>query len=526
LNRPDNPSQSALLTGWRWRLALLGLFFFVFYIYIVYISASYNFDGVVYSQFLRYALLKNDLISILAPHHLLYYPLAFGSFKVLSILGASPLVEYYHLQLLSLFSGLLTLVFIYYILKALAIDKFFRLAGLFLIAFSYLSWFLSVEVEVHMPGFCCLVAGIYLLFFRSLECKHIFVAALCFSLAAGFHLSNGAIVLSLLLFFLYRRIRFKKILQFYSFYAFFLLLPYAWLTLVSRIDLVAWVKDILQGRSIFTGYAYAGTKFSRMRSLSVDSFRQSLDAVKEGILVSSTSVSAVLSLVLCLVILAVIVWQARKAVAREKLLIFIFWLLPFFVFFTFWQPGNVEFKLNVTVPLLIAFTYSWGLWPRQKIARPVFAFLAVAVFLVNFLTFFKPAHDPGNNPQFLVSQAIGKKTPGQATIVIAGAGQGSYLHGKVYIPYFSLRDVLILDWRLGKGAGFKEITREIKAKMAAGQAVYFLSELGSLTGTVKDLLLFHQKKEADYRHFLGGIVFGDKIDLASGYSLLPVLHID
>lgn len=526
MNQPDNSSQSALLTGWRWRLTLLGGVFFVFYIYIVYISAAYNFDGVVYSQFLRYALLKNDLVSILAPHHLLYYPLAFGSYKVVAALTASPVVEYYHLQLLSLFSGLIALAFIYYILKALAIDKFFRLAGFFLIAFSYLFWFLSVEVEVHMPGFCCLVAGIYFLFFRSLEFKHILPAALCFSLAAGFHLSNGAIVFSLLLFFLYRRVQWKKILQFYSFYALFLLLPYGWLTLVTRIDLVAWVKDILQGRSIFTGYAYAGTKFSRFRSFSIDSLQQSLGAVKEGILVSTTSIPAVLSLVLCLVILAVIVWQARKAAARKNTLYFSFWLLPFFVFFTFWQPGNVEFKLNITVPLLMAFIYSWSLLPRQKIVRPLFTVLALAVFLVNFYTFFKPAHDLENNPHFLVSQAIGEKTPGHSTIVIAGAGQDSYLHGKIYIPYFALREVVILDWRLGKGVGFKEISGEIKARLAAGQSVYFLSELCSLTGTVKDLLHFHQKKEEDYRHFLEGIVFGDKIDLVSGYSLLPVLRID
>ncbi len=505
---------------WQLRLALFLLFFFIFYIYLVFISYSYNFDGVVFSQFLRYAVLANDLKTILAPHHLLYFPTAFISFKLVSMLPGYHMLEYFHLQLMSLFFGILTLVFIYKIFKSCQVEDFYRILGIFVLAFSFLFWFLSIETEVHMPGFFFMVSGLYFLFFKESNLRNTIISALLLSLSAGFHLTNGLILFSAAAFFVCTRVKIKRALQFYSFYGLFLALPYLWLKLTTGIDLVSWARDTLVGKSAFTGYVYSGTRFSRWRGLSLHSLSDSLGAVKGSILKANSHFLSLLSLMIMIIMLMIILYHLKKASPKGKILYFIFWVVPFFLFFTLWQPGNYEFKLNVVVPFLMVFVLSLSCIKGQKIVRPLFLAFCVSLFMLNFYTTIKPMHNIQNNTNYLISQAIKEKTEPGSFIVIAGTGKNAYLHGKIYIPYFALRETIILDWRLGKGFTFDQIAHEIADNLEKGKGVYFLSEVSSLTETMRDILDFHQRDEAEFIEFLQKFKFADHIQLSQDLFLL------
>ncbi len=525
------------------RLSLGVLFFFIFYMYFVFLPVDYNFDGTVFSNFLRYALLKNSVQPVLSPHHLLYHPFCFFTYKIIMAITGSQMLEYYFLQLVSLSFGLLTLIMLYRVFAALAVDVFYRLSGLFLVAFSFLFWLYSVESEVHMPGFFFMVAGSYFLFFKPhhLELKYLGLAALLFSLSAGFHLTNGLIVFSILAFFIYKKSGLKKMIQFYSIYGLCLSLPYLVLKILTGINFFSWIKDVMTGTSAFAGYSTIGTQFSTWRRLSLDSVSDSLGAVRDSILKNSadSTVLSMISILIPVFILFVSVYlflRKSKIVSpdssnlpskpghasqshRAVLVPLFFWLVPFFIFFTFWQPGNYEFKLNTAVPLLLAGVFSFSRLPHQKVFKPLFVAICLTVFLGNFSTAIEPLHHIERNGNYLLAKSIGDKTPENAIVVIAGMGKKCYLHGKIYIPYFGMREVLILDWRLGKGFTFEQIATELERKMKAGQPVYFLSEVSSLSETMRDLLRFHKLEETSFDHFLNHFPARERIELVNGYSL-------
>jgi len=93
------------------------LIFVVGLVYFYYLPTHYDFDGTVFSQTLRFALIKGDLAQIIQPHHPLYFPLNYFIYKSLKTAVGYNVLEYFHLQLFSLFFGLLTLMFFYKILK-------------------------------------------------------------------------------------------------------------------------------------------------------------------------------------------------------------------------------------------------------------------------------------------------------------------------------------------------------------------------------------------------------------------------
>src|SRR4030042_4397465 len=99
--------------------------FFIAFIYFVYFPVSYDFDGTVFSHFLRYALAKNDLGTVIQSHHLFYFPLNFALYKILNRLSGYHVLEYFHLQLFSLLFGILTLAICFKMLKKIMPDIFF-----------------------------------------------------------------------------------------------------------------------------------------------------------------------------------------------------------------------------------------------------------------------------------------------------------------------------------------------------------------------------------------------------------------
>ncbi len=158
----------------------------------------------------------------------------------------------FHLQLISLFFGILTLIFIYKILLSLTYKPFLSIAGVLMIAFSYAFWLFSVEAEVHMPGIFFIVSGIYFLFFQEKRSKY-FISAILFSLSAAFHLTNILILFSVFLLFITRKTKMKEILIFYGVYIPFTIFQYFLFSIFSKTDLISFYKNALFGKDPFAG---------------------------------------------------------------------------------------------------------------------------------------------------------------------------------------------------------------------------------------------------------------------------------
>jgi hypothetical protein len=489
-------------------------------LYFYYLPTSYDFDGTVFSQTLRTALIKNDLGQAIQVHHSLYYPANFYIYKALQISIGYNALEYFHLQLFSLLFGLLTLVVSYKILKKTIENITFHYIGIILIAFSYGFWYYSVEAEVHIAGLFFITLGFYYTFIKhdlSLKLRHIAVSSLCFAMAAGFHLTNGLIVISLCLIFIIEKRPFVKIFQFLLFYFFFFFMLMSIFFIFHKINPVDLFKTMLFGKDVLSGY-----DISYWAGFSRATLWNSLKSVSDGILFPATKMTGVLSVFLFLFSLSIILFAGFKEKGERIYYRLLLWMIPYFIFFTFWDPKKTEFKLNVILPLLILLTISFARLLRGKTKYILPVIFVLIVSAANLYFVISPAHDAQKNSKYVVAKTIGEKTGLNSIIVIAGIGSEISTFNKIYLPYFAHRKAYILDWALGRGISLAAIHAQIQKERAKGTAILFFSEITYLSNTLKKLLKNHNIKEEDYFVFLKSMNFKENIPLRDGYYLKPV----
>jgi hypothetical protein len=395
-------------------ILLLGLFFIAL-VYFRYLPMSYDFDGTVFSHHLRYALVKGDLNLDQHPHHLFYFPCNYFLYKLLHGLVGYQVLEYFHLQLFSLVFGLLTLGVVYKILNHMSGKQFFAVMGVLLMAFSWGVWYYSVEAEVHMPGLFFIISGIYWLFFKPDNTKNLVLSALLLSIAAGFHLTNGLIVFSVLLVFIYRKRPVMSMLKFLFFYFLFLAVPYFIFYLTTKYNILTLFKNLVLGGKD----TYAGYDISYWTPISFNSLFESLQTIGGSILRVSSPIFLVISLALLVSVVTVVIISGKKEKDKKPYYEMLSWMLPYLLFFSIWAHKNIEFKLNILLPLLILFVYSLSRF-RLTIFKFIIILLVVGVFIGNFYFAMLPANDPQNNESYQLAEAIGNKTVENSLVIIAG----------------------------------------------------------------------------------------------------------
>lgn len=519
----NRPNKSFLLSlSEKWLVALT--IAFIGLVYFIYLPVTFDFDGTVFSSYLRYALVKGDMSGLYQPQHPLYFPLNYGIYKFFGAALGYRVLEYFHLQLFSLVFGILTLWISYKILAALLPEasprRWILPAGTAMLAATYGIWYYSVEAEVHIPGLFFVAAGIYLMFFKKGEADSIarqLAAAACLTAAAGFHLTNGLIAFSVLGVFLVRKKSFGIIFRFFSFYAGFWIVGLAMLAWGSGMDLLNHFKNQLMGSDPMAGYRidYWSGGFS------LKAFWESLKSVAHGLIYPASSTVSLMALVLMLGMM-ILIWWAKRRGGMSEFFVLVFWGIPYFIFFSFWDHRNVEFKLNVLLPLLLLFILAVSRIKRRWI--PVALALVLVVLTVSsYYLFVRPGNDPENNSHYQVSQAILNRTPRNAVIVIAGCGSPLSIHNKIYISYFAYRRTLILDWMLGRGMSLEQAAERIRREQSGGAPVYFFSETLKEGPVLRQLLNNHQLDKTAYFEFLRVFQHSKRISLTDGHYLMPAV---
>ncbi|HSQ36090.1 MAG TPA: DUF2723 domain-containing protein [Candidatus Binatia bacterium] len=480
-------------------------------LYFSFLPVNYSFDGTVFSHFLRYALVKHDWLAVTQIHHLLYFPINYLLYRALEALCAYRVLEFFHLQLFSMFFAVSTLVLLERMLKKIGLATILRLSGVTAIAFSYAFWLFALDAEVHMAGVFFTVAGLYLHIFRRHNVATLIWAALCLALAAGFHLTNLLIGVTVFFIFLEKRQPWRRWAGFFLAYFSFLLILYGVYAAISHKPVHRILANVFFGADVYSGYP--STFFKPLAGSTVLS---SLAALKGALLAKAGIWSSLMGAgILALLAMACsgTVQETRRIFQRAML----FWFLPFFLFFTFWDSGNIEFKIHALVPLLlIAVTSLDRLKPLA--ARGLGIILAGGLLLGNLHFAIRPLSDPVNNINHQVAMAIQKATPNNAQIVITGNFEG-YGYGKIFLPYFALRDVLILDWLLGRGQSLEAIRERLRKTAAAGRPVYAMNEVAENGRSMNKLLGFHRIGPNDYAAFMAGTRFIPVAELPGNYRL-------
>jgi len=493
------------------RLALIALFMAIPLLYFIFLPVSYSFDGTVFSQMLRYGLMKHKWLDIGQVHHLLYFPLTYWLYRALHALFGYRVLEFFHLQLISMFFSVATLFLLERMLKKLGVDMLLRLAGVAMVAFSYAFWFFSVDAEVHIPGLFFTMAGIYLLLCRKTSALSLAGAAGCFAAAAGLHLTNMLVFIPVLLFLLAQRSSWRRLAQFGAAYASFLLFLYGVYFLLSGTPLLKVFQNTLFGVDRYSGYHVA---FSR--PISYATVLTSLLTVKKALIAGRGMLSWAIPVTVAILLLLGLRSREEGARAAARRL-FLFWPLSYFLFFSWWDPGNMEFKIHVIVPLLIV--TSMMLTRLKPFAgRALGLLLAGALLTINLVSGIAPLAEIANNGDYQVAMAIRRATPDNAQVLITGRFEG-YGYGKIYIPYFANREVLILDWLLGKKHALPDILAELSRRAAAGQPLYTLEEVAVPGKILSDLLAFHQVAEKDRALFTTAVRYRPVAELPDGRRL-------
>ncbi len=480
-------------------------------LYFIFLPVSYSFDGTVFSHMLRGALLKNDWQSIVQVHHLLYFPLSFLSYRLLEALFDYQVLEFFHLQLFSMFFAMATLFLLERMLKKLGLDLLLRLAGVAMVAFSYAFWLFAVDAEVHVPGLFFTTAGMNLLLFRPTKFPALAGTALCFALAAGFHLTNGLIVVTVFLYLLARRAPWRSFAQFYSIFFSSLALLYGIFAVLAHKPFLTLLYNVFFGANAYSGYRSTSFHAPALRTVAA-----SFASLKNA-LTADAGVWAwvVMAGGLALLALGLLPSAAGKAADFRRAMLF--WFLPFFIFFTFWDTANIEFKIHALLPLIMI--AACGL-ARSKpaVAVTIGLSLGAGLLLVNLYFGIRPQADLDNNANYQVAAAIQKATPENAQVMICGNFLG-YGYGKIYIPYFSRRDVIILDWILGKGHSLPEIQAQLERISRSGRPLYALAEIAEPGSAMKRLLDFHHVGANEFSRFRSGIRFLPVAGLPNGQRL-------
>ena len=468
-------------------------------LYFIFLPVSYSFDGTVFSQMLRHALLKHDWLGAVQTHHLLYFPGSYLAYRFLQACFHYQALEFFHLQLFSMFFGLATLLLVERMLKKAGMGLWLRLAGVAAVAFSYAFWLYSVDAEVHIPGLFFTLAGMHMLLFRLQKPLSLVGAALCFTAAAGFHLTNGLILATVFFVLLAGRASWRRFAQFYFAFFSFMALLYGSFAALSHKPVLTLLHNVFFGPN-----AYAGYRSSALRPAALPTLLSSFGSLKGAL----TAEAGVWAWMICAGVLALLALALRPGAAREGAAFrraMLFWSLPFFAFFTFWDSSNIEFKIQALLPLLlIAVTGLARLKPA--IAAVAGIGLGTGLLLVNLVFGIAPRADIQNNINYQVAAAIHKATPANAQVMITGNFQG-YGYGKIYIPYFARREVIILDWVLGKGHSLSEIRARLEAISHSGRPVYALAEIAESGPAMKRLLDFHRVNEGEYSKFRSRIRF-------------------
>jgi|GEM_PF-2014103 len=482
------------------------IFYFVFN--LGFLSSQYNFDGTVFSLNLELVKSGASFGILFHPRHLLYEPLGYCFWNLLLSVGIK-IRAILALQLFNLLLSSINLAIFALNLMLLKPDK--KWLGLFTglgLGFGYAYWFLSLEPEVYILAILILDITFYFMLriirreaqsifynFKTIILT-IFILSIFSALMVFGHLMYSLFIIPILYFLLTIAWGEKKVNK---------IIPSILVILISSIiilvvyDLAFRLNPLSGSGDNFQiekflkwvlGLALPETPFGYRESYWEISIRGPFlwilglinSLVGEG---EGNGWEAMVKIVFCLISLTVLVNYFYRYFkihypSRFANNIIWLWLVPGALFTIFWEPGNYEHKIYL-LPALWMMMFQGASFFSKSYLSYIFIGLLICLLLVfNFSSKIYPNRKPENNKNLQIAYYIKTKTEPNSVIIISGASQGFNI-GKIYIPYFSERKTLVLDWVLSKPISEKLFPENLKiiinSYFAQGKKIYWLSEI-------------------------------------------------
>ncbi len=439
--------------------------------------ALYNFDGLVFSAFIRHALYLPFRPELLHDHHILYGPLGYLTCWPLVALGFDPDVRTI-LAMLGAVAGAAAAWALYRAVRVLGLCPALALPVALLLPLARAFWRFSTDPEVYVFSVLVLLLGVPL-FVRMLRDEAATPARIwsgaVLGLALGFHLSHVLFLPA----FLYAHLatgrprRFRALagalagaMAFLPYVAKFILFP-------ETNSIAAGLRGVLRPAAVAdAGYWSWPAPILEFGAV-IGAFTR---PERPGFGAASAAIGA-----------AIIVWLGaaillgRAAGDPERRIRRFLWLwwLPYFAFFSIWDAGNAEFALFQLTPLLLLLGLgARAIGDRTGRANVVTAgawILVACLGISNTLSTFLPLADPAANRDLAVSRFVTAGSRPDDLIVIVGRGDETDL--KAYLPYFSGREILILDFWFNhlmfpNDEGERRVRERLRAVAGTGGSVF------------------------------------------------------
>jgi hypothetical protein len=423
---------------------------------------------------------------------MLYLPTALGIFKAVSASGIAtdPLS---FLRVFNLIIGLLSIVIFYSFCS-----KRFKLASAsvfaaFLYASSFSVWFMSHESETYILS----VAIILLLFsalfdFRSENFDGFkgLVIGFLLGLAVLSHITTILLVFPIGYYILKKSRRKLKDLLVTMITAGFI---------ISSQYLLFYLRSPFKGLKDFLSWFFQAVSYQEIYGSEVNfwevgtssvwkTFASTFDSIvsKFNYLKLNTNIFLCFRIVLAFafficILLLIKKWRTMKSGDIFFLKVSLFWIVPLTIFYTFWGTSHFKFRIIVVPAIVVLLTASIFNIAERKTGRKkiaVAAILAVSVLTFNLFVSIIPATAKNINPDLQKALWIKEATPPSSSIIILGLERRGYEFGKVYINYFSERNVIIMSWFIRQSRkGDYEISDYLRRMALSGQNLFALNEV-------------------------------------------------
>ena len=430
-------------------------------------------DALMYLHDIR----SGDAAAISHPYHLAYSWCGWLAYRVALALGygGGPLLP---AQVLNALTGALGIATLWVLLRTAVPGRAAALTGCGLLAFSYGYWWYSVEVEVYILSAASLILCLLLAYraAASPSWKSFGLLGIAHGLAVLAHNTNvlfvGVVAVALLVaarslppgggvarcVLAYAGAGVAVVVPAYvlAMAASGLETPeeaYGWLTHAAQSDKHgAWEASSLPKAAVGGGRALVGGHFAfsldPVREVVVGGFsgkslREELFLVRdypEGLVFALLVLLAVLAAAL---LWSALGWLRRRALNRRARLLTalsIAWLAPYALFFTWWEPHNIEFWIAPWVPLAVLFALlSSGPGHGAPRRLPTGLTVVAVLLAVNFFGSVWPQHSPEDDYWRARTVWYERHASAPDLVVAAGAQSGRYL------GYFSSARVIDID---------------------------------------------------------------------------------
>lgn len=438
-------------------------------------------------------------------HHLLYH---FVANKWLILLrsvfpGVAP---HYLVESFTAFwgSGVLAICYLFF-RNRFGVGKVLSLLGVLVIAFSYGTWFYSVNVEVYMPPMFFILCSLYVITKTTPQQTDIWMIGLLHAMAVLFHQVNILFCIVALFWIVSNRkaIHAGKALLAYVVTG-LLLVGGAYIIIgwfVEGHDNITAFSDWLLGYTVGHGYwrpfgaeslvqvltgfsrAFIGAHFVFQLPSVKDSLQSSFHShsltdevfLSQQIGAGMAWVLAALTVVFVLMMLTLVVRSIEilSALPRRRTLVFplVICLAVYAVFFTFWMPEILEFWIlqMVIVWLLVIGTLPSMRLPFRFRRTTWLGILAVVLFAINYTGSMKWLQRAENDWYYVEVKKISGAGAGDLVII-----EDNWIL-KDYVRYFTSAEVIATD---EPSFDREEASRRVRKFRAADGKVYLYGRRG------------------------------------------------